>query len=80
MKSPDAEQLDFDLRENDMIAIVSDGICSTEIDADWICNILTEASVKNMDTLPKKIIETAKEKGVPSDDRSVCICVVKKAV
>lgn len=80
MKSPDAEQLDFDLREDDMIAMVSDGICASEEDIGWICELLSEADTKNIDTLPKKIIERAKERGVPADDRSVSIAIVKKAV
>ena len=80
MKTPDAEQLDFDLREDDMITMVSDGICASEDDVGWICELLSAADIKNVDTLPKKIIERAKERGVPADDRSVSIAIVKKAV
>lgn len=80
MRSPDAEQLDFNLQEGDMVLMVSDGIFTTESDSEWISAALVEASEENIDTLPAKILNKAKERGFSSDDKTVSVCVVKNSL
>ncbi|MBQ8392293.1 MAG: SpoIIE family protein phosphatase [Clostridia bacterium] len=80
MKNPDAEQLDFNLQEGDIVVMVSDGICATESDSEWICSLLSSSTADSIDTLPSKIINRSRERSFSSDDKTVSACVVKSAV
>ena len=79
MKNLDAEQLDFNLQENDIVLMVSDGVCQDERDAEWISALLSSTE-EYSDSLPDKILARCKERGMKKDDRSVCIATVRSAV
>lgn len=80
MKKPDCEELDFNLQENDIVVMISDGICQGDDDDLWLTSALSEANPENIDTLPSLIISRSKERGLSYDDKSVCVCAVRNAV
>ncbi len=80
MKKPDCEELDFNLQENDIVVMISDGICQGDDDDLWLTSALSDADSHELDTLPSLIISRSKERGLSYDDKSVCVCAVRKAV
>lgn len=80
MKKPDAEQLDFNLQENDIVIMISDGICQGDEDDGWLTSALSSADCESIDTLPSMILTRSRQRGLSADDKSVCVCAVRSAV
>ncbi len=50
MKNPDAERLDFQLREGDIVVMVSDGIASDEKDSGYLVDFLSSIEVTDSES------------------------------
>ncbi len=79
MREPDAEVLDFCLREGDIVLMVSDGICQNEDDSKWLVDMFSSVSCDDLDSLPKRIADRSRERSHRSDDRTVAICNLRLA-
>jgi len=80
MKDPDSETLDFNLKEGDIVLMVSDGICQGEDDSGWLADMLSAASDEELSSLPRRVAERSKERTRKKDDRTVAICAVTSAL
>ncbi len=70
LKDLDAEKLSFELSPEDICIMVSDGVVDPKDDDSEIVSFIENFS-GNIDTLPQKLIEEAKNKG--NDDMTVCV-------
>lgn len=79
MRDLDAEELSFELQGGDICIMLSDGIVATKDDNEEMMKLIRSHSEENIDTLPKKILEEAKNRSIIGDDMTVCIAQIKKA-
>ena len=73
LKSIDAEKINFDLCDGDVIVMLSDGVSQVPEDAPWLLSLLTEGWDSNLPTMADKIIEAARAEG-RADDMTVGLC------
>ena len=80
MKKPDAEELNFNLQENDIVVMISDGICQGDDDDSWLVSALSSADTESIDTIPSMILSKSRDRGFSRDDKTVSVCRVRRAV
>ncbi len=73
-----AEEVKFELENNDVIVMVSDGVGQSNEDLVRVSNILTFDYTENLQTLADKILNDAVRKANRSDDITVGIIRVKE--
>ncbi len=73
-----AEEVKFDLEDNDIIVMVSDGVGQSPEDLVRVGNILTFDRSDDLQTLSDKILNDAVTKSTRSDDITVGVIRVKK--
>lgn len=78
LRETDAEVIDFDLQENDIIIMFSDGIASSLEDGVWITSMLSFEFDEDIDKMAKKILDRALECNSKADDMTVAIIKVEK--
>ena len=72
-----AEELSFEAREGDIIVMLSDGVCSSNDDSDFLIRLLKESSDSEKE-LPRLIIKEMKKRHDHTDDMTVVCTAIKK--
>ena len=80
MKDIDAEKTDFDIREGDIIIMLSDGIVGADEETGWLLALLGKPLPDSLDDCAKEIIARAQAKTDKKDDMTVSLIKIKKAV
>jgi hypothetical protein len=69
---------DFELKENDIIVMFSDGVASCLEDSVWLTGLLCFELENDLDKMAKKILEYAKKEVAKADDMTVALMRVTK--
>jgi stage II sporulation protein E len=78
LKDTDAEVINFELKENDIIVMFSDGVASCLEDSVWLTGLLCFELENDLDKMAKKILEYAKKEVAKADDMTVALMRVTK--
>ncbi|MBQ4136713.1 MAG: SpoIIE family protein phosphatase [Clostridia bacterium] len=78
LKDTDAEVINFELKENDIIVMFSDGVASCLEDSVWLTGLLCFELEEDLDKMAKKILEYAKKEVAKADDMTVALMRVTK--
>ena len=79
MKNLDAEKTDFEIKEGDVIIMLSDGIIGADEDMGWLLALLVKPLPDSLEDCAKEIIIRAQSKNECKDDMTVSIIKIKKA-
>ena len=71
VRNVNAEEVKFELKDGDVIVMVSDGAVQTQADSARLCEILATYRSRDLRTLAEEISSAAKEKTERDDDISV---------
>ena len=71
VKKINAEEVKFELKDGDVIVMVSDGAVQTQADSARLCEILATYRSRDLSSLADDILSAAKEKSERPDDISV---------
>lgn len=69
----DAEKIRFDLKEDDIIIMLSDGVAQSLEDGIWLANLLTYEWEDNLQIMADKILDNAALSNKRSDDMTVAL-------
>ena len=75
--TPDAEKLDFDVEDGDLVIMVSDGVTQSVDDCAWLNQMIRAYSGTSLDELCKRIAHTARANG-SADDITVNVVKIEK--
>ncbi len=78
LKDTDAELINFEIYENDIIVMFSDGVASSLEDGVWLTSLLCFEFDDDLDKMANKILEKAVESNIRSDDMTVALIKVTK--
>ncbi len=78
LKDTDAEVINFELCDGDVIVMFSDGVASSLEDGAWLTELLAFDFDSDLDKMAQKILDSAGENNVKSDDMTVGIMRVSK--
>ncbi len=73
MPTLDAEKIQFDLMEDDIIIMLSDGVAQSLEEGVWLANLLTYEWEDNLQIMADKILDNAVLNNKRSDDMTVAI-------
>ena len=73
LKTIDAEKINFDLCNGDVVIMVSDGISQVPEDAPFLISLLTDGWENHLPTMANKIMDAARSAG-RRDDMTVGLC------
>ncbi len=79
MHELDAEKIRFDLKEDDILIMLSDGITQSLEDGVWLANLITYEWEDNLEAMAEKIIDNAAINNSRSDDMTVVLVRVTAA-
>lgn len=79
LKETDAELINFELRENDIIVMFSDGVASSLEDGVWLTSLLCFEFESNLDNMANKILEKAVANNSRIDDMTVALIKITKS-
>lgn len=79
MKNLDAEKTDFEIKEGDVIIMLSDGIIGADEDTGWLLALLVKPLPDSLEDCAKEIIIRAQNKNESKDDMTVSLIKIKKA-
>ena len=79
LKDTDAEVINFEVRDGDIIAMFSDGVAASLEDGAWLTSLLCFELGDDLDAAAEKILKTASEKNEKCDDMTVGLIRVSKA-
>ena len=78
LESAEAERIGADIRDGDIVVLLSDGVCQDTEDAPWLIELLgTEREGESLAKLGARILDTAKKKVGTADDMSVLLVKIK---
>lgn len=78
LKDTDAEVINFELKDNDIIVMFSDGVASSLEDSVWLTGLLCFELEDDLDKMAKKILEYAKKEVPKADDMTVALMRITK--
>lgn len=78
MRSLDAEEIDFDIQDGDVVIMVSDGISQNFEEGLWLLDLLGDGWVDDLDTMTKLILDTASLNNPRTDDATVCLIRIRE--
>ncbi|MBR5241732.1 MAG: SpoIIE family protein phosphatase [Clostridia bacterium] len=73
LPSPDAERVAVEIREGDIIVMLSDGVNPTADDAPWLLDLLSRSDGRDLKALANSIIDTAKRRTAARDDMTAVV-------
>lgn len=76
LKSIDAERIRVEVRCEDFIIMLSDGVCQGADEAPWLIELLSKYNGHKPEELADKILDAAKKFSSLKDDMSVCVIKV----
>ena len=77
LKEIDAKQIDFEVRDGDVIVMVSDGITGGENECLWLLDYLDTTDERDPTRLAEHIVARAAEEDAP-DDLSAIVLVIAR--
>ena len=78
LSSPDAERVAVEIREGDIVVMLSDGVNPTADDAPWLLDLLSRSGGTDLKALADLIIDTAKRHTAARDDMTAVVLRVVK--
>ncbi len=78
LKDTDAELINFELCDGDVIVMFSDGVASSLEDSVWLTSLLCFDFDEDLDKMAAKILEYAKKDNRKTDDMTVALIQVNK--
>lgn len=78
LKDTDAEVINFELKDNDIIVMFSDGVASSLEDSVWLTGLLCFELEDDLNIMAKKILEYAKKEVPKADDMTVALMRITK--
>ena len=78
LKDTDAEVINFELHEGDIIVMFSDGVASSLEDGAWLTELLALDFESDLEKMAQKVLEAAGVNNIKSDDMTVGIMKVSK--
>jgi len=78
LKETDAELIDFDIHDNDIIIMFSDGVAASLEDGIWLTGMLCFEFDDDINKMADKILERALECNSKADDMTVAIIKIEK--
>lgn len=78
LRDTDAEMINFELYEDDIIVMFSDGVASSLEDGAWITSLLCFEFEDDLEKMADKILEKALEYNLKSDDMTVGLIRITK--
>ncbi len=79
LQALDAEKIRFDVREGDVVILLSDGISQAPDDAAWLCEMLCNAWDPDGDAMAERILEGARSHSETGDDMTVALIEIRAA-
>lgn len=73
LASPDAERVGVEIREGDIIVMLSDGVNPTADDAPWLLDLLSRSDGRDLKALADRIIDTAMRRTAARDDMTAVV-------
>ena len=75
---PDAERVGVEIRDGDIIVMLSDGINPTADDAPWLLDLLSRAESEDLKALADSVIATARSRATARDDMTAVVLRIVK--
>ena len=74
----DAKQIEFDVRDGDMVVMVSDGVASGEGECPWLSELPSDGETQSPAAVAEGILSAAAQSN-PADDLSAIVLCIKHA-
>ena len=78
LRDTDAEVINFELHDGDIIIMFSDGVASSLEDGVWLTSMLCFEFEADLDKMAQKILDCARQSNVKADDMTVVLMRVEK--
>ncbi len=79
MKSIDSEKIRVEVREGDIVVMLSDGILQTAEESTWLLELLSRKPKQNLKEYAELILSEAKKNSRTGDDMSVIVARISRA-
>lgn len=80
LSTVDTERVKVEVKEGDVIIMLSDGICQGQEESAWLLELLTKPMPKEIGVYAEMILKEAEKRDDGCDDMSVAIMKIEKAV
>jgi len=80
MDEIDAEKIKFDLKDGDVLVMMTDGVTQSLEDGVWLANLITYEWDERLDVMAEKIIDNAALSNKRNDDMTVVLVRVSENV
>ncbi len=80
LKSIDTERIKVEVKPNDFVIMLSDGIIQSAEDAPWLIELLANSAAKAPAAFATEILNEAKKRGASEDDMSVVVLKISENV
>lgn len=78
LRDTDAEQINFDMKNGDIIVMFSDGVAATLEESTWLTELLSFDFEQDLEMMARKILESAEKNNNKRDDMTVGIIKIEK--